>query len=262
MLEIQIQGVGRPGSFWRPREALSHASLLTSGVAGSPGHSLPNSSLCPHVYIVFLSVHICVSNFTFFHLIRTTVIGLEPNLNDLVLRSLSQLQLQRSSFQIGHILRCGVCIWGWWCLGLGPISWGYTIYPTLAEYLEAPKVTHWSYLRLPPHQVQSPLLSLISHWLLWKGFVGVSKCLQARLILVCSFLSKDTYQKIIKQKRCRSTNSWSSKDRVVSKAGGCCEARGILCLEVCTEGILGPSGALPGLWLFQNKEGIWLIFKP
>ena len=119
MLEIQIQGVGRPGSFWRPREALSHASLLTSGVAGSPGHSLPNSSLCPHVYIVFLSVHICVSNFTFFHLIRTTVIGLEPNLNDLVLRSLSQLQLQRSSFQIGHILRCGVCIWGWWCWDRG-----------------------------------------------------------------------------------------------------------------------------------------------
>ena len=185
-------------------------------------------------------MHICVSNFTFFYLIRTAVIGLGSNLNDLVLRSLSQLQLQRSSFQIGHILRCGVCIWGWWCLGLGPISWGYTIYPTLAEYLEAPKVTHWSYLRLPPHQVQSPLLCLISHWLLWKGFVGVSKCLQARLILVRSFLSKDTYQKIIKHKRCRSTNSWSSKDRVVSKAGGCCEARGILCLEVCTEGIPGP----------------------
>lgn len=62
MLEIQIQGVGRPGSFWRPREDLSLASLLASGAAGSPWHSLAPRCLIPVSAPMFtLSFSLCLS---------------------------------------------------------------------------------------------------------------------------------------------------------------------------------------------------------
>lgn len=65
MLEIQIQSVCRPGSFWRPREDLSLASLLASGAAGSPWHSLAPRCLIPVSAPMFtLSFSLCLSQFS------------------------------------------------------------------------------------------------------------------------------------------------------------------------------------------------------